>query len=188
MEETRSSTYDIQDPKKRFSLEGKGRKIKHDEVEAGVLQFFKELRDKTLRVTRGKLQHKARDTYLNLSAGTDTEEEGQFVASEGRMAKFLDCNGLVLQRSTTVCQKRPADYIEKILKIYVYVRSLRESGKYPDNCIIACDQTAIWYDALSNSTLAAKGSKEVAVRSTGHSKHQITVMLSAKGDGTKLKP
>lgn len=179
---------DIQNPKKRFRLEGNGRKIKHDEVEAAVLQFFKEMRDKKLRVTRGRLRHKAREIYLNLSAGTDTEEEGQFVASEGWMTKFLDRNGLVLRRSTTVCQKPPADYIEKILKFFVYVRSLRERFKYPDNCIIACDETAIWYDALSNSTLAAKGSKEVAVRSTGHSKSRITVMLSAKGDGTKLKP
>ena len=65
---------------------------------------------------------------------------------------------------------------------------MRERFKYPDNCIIACDETAIWYDTLSNSALAAKGSKEVAVRSTGNSKNQITIMLSAKGDGTKLKP
>ena len=28
----------------------------------------------------------------------------------------------------------------------------------------------IWYDSLSNSTVAAKDSKSVAVRSTGHSK------------------
>ena len=49
---------DIQTPKKRFRLEGNGRKIKHDEVE-GVLQFFKEMRDKKLRVTRGRLRHKA---------------------------------------------------------------------------------------------------------------------------------
>ena len=63
---------DIQNPKKRFCLKGNGRKIKHDEVEAGVLQYFKEMRDKTLRVTRGRLRHKAREIYLNLSAGTDT--------------------------------------------------------------------------------------------------------------------
>ena len=65
---------DIQNPKKRFHLEGNGRKIKHDEVEAGVLQLFKEMRDKKLRVTLGKLRHKAQEIYLNLSAGTDTEE------------------------------------------------------------------------------------------------------------------
>ena len=38
----------------------------------------------------------AQDIYLNLSAGTDTNNEGQFFASEGWMTKFLDCNGHVL--------------------------------------------------------------------------------------------
>ena len=58
----------------------------------------------------------------------------------------------------------------------------------PDNAIIACDETAIWYDAMSNLTVADKGSKEASVRSTGHTKNRLTVFLSAKGDGTKLKP
>ena len=141
------------------------------------------MRGKKLRVT-----HKAREIYLNRSAGTVTDDEGQFFASEGRVTKFLDRNGLVLRRSTTECHRPPADYIEKILQLLIYVRSLRERFKYPENCIIPCDELGIWYDALSNSTLAAKGSKEVAVRSTGHSKNQITVMLFAKGDETKLKP
>ena len=54
--------------------------------------------------------------------------------------------------------------------------------------IIACDETAIWYDAISNSTVEENGAKEVSVRSTGHTKNRLTVLLSAKGDGTKLKP
>ena len=145
------------------------------------------MREKKLCVTRGKLRHKARAIYLNQSAGTDTDDAGKFAASEGWVTKFLDRNGLVLRRSTTVCHKPPADYNEKILQFFTYVRSLRERFKYPDNCIIACDETVIWYDALFNSTVADKGSKEVAARSTGHSKTQMTVMLSAKGDGTKLK-
>ena len=47
---------------------------------------------------------------------------------------------------------------------------------------IDCNETAIWYDALSNSNPAAKGSKEVDVPSTG------PTVMGAKGDGTKLKP
>jgi len=44
-----------------------------------VLQFFTGMRDKKLRVTRGRLRHKAQEIYLNLSAGTDTEEEGNLL-------------------------------------------------------------------------------------------------------------
>ena len=55
----------------------------------------------------------------------------------------------------------------------------------PDNAIIACDETAIWHDAMSNSTVADKSSNEVSVRSTGHTKNRLSLFLSAKGDGLK---
>ena len=48
--------------------------------------------------------------------------------------------------------------------------------------IIACDETA---NVISKSTA---GWKEVSVCLTGHAKNRLTVFLSAKGDGTKLKP
>lgn len=37
--------------------------------------------------------------------------------SHGRMTKFLARNGLVLRRSTNVCQKLPSKYVEKIPRI-----------------------------------------------------------------------
>ena len=54
--------------------------------------------------------------------------------------------------------------------------------------IIACDETAIWYDAFSKSSAEEKGCKEVSIHLTGHAKNCLTVLFSAKGDGTKLKP
>ena len=62
------------------------------------------------------------------------------------------------------------------------VRHIRRSKNIPDNAIITCDETAIWYDVQLNG-VADKGSKEVSVRSTGHTKNRPTVFLSAKGDG-----
>ena len=84
--------------------------------------------------------------------------------------------------------KPPEEYAEKIVDFLAYVRSIRTLHNISDNDIIACDETAIWYDAASKSTVEKKGAKEVTVRSTGHTKNRITVLLSAKGDGTKLKP
>ena len=84
--------------------------------------------------------------------------------------------------------KPPEAYAEKIINFLCYVGHIRRSVNIPDNAILACDETVIWYDAMFYSTVAAKGSKEVSVRSTGHTKKRFTVFLSAKGDGTKLKP
>ena len=54
--------------------------------------------------------------------------------------------------------------------------------------VIACDETAIWYDAISKSAVEEKGCKEASVRSTRHSKNHLNMLLAAKGNGTKLKP
>ena len=51
--------------------------------------------------------------------------------------------------------------------------------------IIACDETAIWYDDISKSTADEKGCKEVSVHSTGHPKNCLNMLLTRKGDGTK---
>ena len=79
-------------------------------------------------------------------------------------------------------------YVSKMIKFLCFVRQTREDLKLEDNMIIACDETAIWYDAISKPAVEEKGCKEVSVLSTGHVKNSLTVLLSAKGDGTKLKP
>ena len=78
--------------------------------------------------------------------------------------------------------------MSKLINFLCFIRQRREDLKMEDNMIIACDETAIWYDAISKSTVEEKGCEEVFVRSTGHAKNRLTVLLSAKGDATKLKP
>lgn len=49
------------------------------------------------------------------------------------------------------------------------------------------DETAVWKDMLSSTTVDKVGSKTVAINTTGHEKEKVTVCLAAKADGTKLK-
>ena len=43
-------------------------------------------------------------------------------------------------------------------------------------------------DALTHSTIEERGAREISVRTTGYDKLRVTALLSAKADGTKLKP
>ncbi len=45
-----------------------------------------------------------------------------------------------------------------------------------------------WLDSFSQTTLEKVGAKDVPMRTTGHTKLRITVMLSAKGNGVNLPP
>ena len=117
-----------------------------------------------------------------------TAEHDPFIASEGLLLKFLKRHDLTMRKSTTVCQKTPGAYMSKLIKFPCFVRQRCGDLKLEDNMIIACDEYPIWYDNISNSTVEKIGCKEVSVRSIGHTKIPLTVLLSAMDDGTKLKP
>ena len=68
------------------------------------------------------------------------------------------------------------------------MRKLREKHEYQPSDIIAFDETPVWSDMVSSSTVEKRGAKDVTLKSTGHEKERVTVGLAAKGDGTKLKP
>ena len=70
----------------------------------------------------------------------------------------------------------------------MFVRKLRLKNLVQPSDIIAMDETAVWFDMIGNSTVEHKGARTIALKTTGHEKSRLTVILAAKGDGTKLKP
>ena len=61
---------------------------------------------------------------------------------------------------------------------------------YDLDCIIAMDETAVWHEMISKTTVSVtnKGAKCVVLKTTGHEKSKVTVTLAAKANGDKLKP
>ena len=97
-------------------------------------------------------------------------------------------NGLSLRRRTTVAQHDPARVIDKLISYVLHVRHLTSKHKYLASNIIAMDETAVWADMVANTTVDEIGTRSVALKTTGHEKVRVSVCLSAKADGTKLKP
>ena len=50
------------------------------------------------------------------------------------------------------------------------------------------EETAVWNDMVSETTVQATSTKDVTMKSTGHEKVCVSVCLAAKLDETKLKP
>ncbi len=48
------------------------------------------------------------------------------------------------------------------------------------------DETSMWFDLLSNSTIDHKGTKTVIIRTTGYEHSYFTVILICMADGSKL--
>ena len=50
------------------------------------------------------------------------------------------------------------------------------------------DETPVWCDMVSETTIDATGKKTITLKTTGREKSRVSVCLAAKADGTKLKP
>ena len=50
------------------------------------------------------------------------------------------------------------------------------------------DETSVWNDMVSNTTIDMQGAKFVCLKTTGQEKYMVSVCLAAKSNGNKLKP
>ena len=78
--------------------------------------------------------------------------------------------------------------IDKLLGYILQIRRQRGKIAYHDKDIIAMDETAVWQDMVSNTTVDNIGESTIRLKTAGDEKTKVSVCLAAKGDGTKLKP
>ena len=50
------------------------------------------------------------------------------------------------------------------------------------------DETAVWADMTSETTVESKGARTVCLKTTGHEKVKVSVCLTVKANGSKMKP
>ena len=86
-----------------------------------------------------------------------------------------------LRRKTTTAQKDPSYMIDRIVFYVIHVRRIQKQFSFYDFDITAMDETAVWNDMVSNTTVTVTGS-------TAHNKVRLSVCLTGKADESKWKP
>ncbi|KAG1968293.1 pogo transposable element with KRAB domain [Pimephales promelas] len=165
---------------KRARLRGGGRKKASEELEVIVCKWIHSMRAKHLRVSRRMIRTKAKEVYETVS-----DSRNRFTASAGWLDRFLQRNDFSVRRRTTVAQKDARHLTEKLVNFVTYTTRIIKAKKIQPKNIIAMDETVVWFDMVGSTTVDAKG---VSLKTTIHEKSHLTVVLSAKADGTKLKP
>ena len=94
-------------------------------------------------------------------------------------------HGFSLRRKATTAQKDRSYLIDRLLSFVMHARRFQRQYNFAFHNI---DETAVWNDMVSETTVEATGAKDVPMKSTGHEKVRVSVCLAAKLDGTKLKP
>jgi hypothetical protein len=97
-------------------------------------------------------------------------------------------HNISFRRATHVAQKLPKELEDKRQNFLRYIIRLRKMREYELSSIGNMDETPIWIDMPGTHTLAPIGEMTESLKTTGHEKSRITVMLSALADGTKLPP
>ena len=114
-----------------------------------------------------------------------SENYKSFNASQGWCHNFLKRYDLSVRPKTHQSQKLPSDLVPKLVSFYAFLRKYYETYSISQRDIIAADETSVQYDCTGSSTIELKGSKTVALASTGHDKLCVTVMLAACASGLK---
>lgn len=153
------------------------------EIEVDLAEFVRQRRGQFLPVNAELVQIKARELAREAGVPRDT-----FKASRSWVQKFMRRAGFSLRRRTSICQKLPAEYEEKLVEFQRYVIKMRREKNYPLGQIGNADETPIFLDIPAGYVIDQLGTKEVRVRTTGNEKTRVTVMLACTADGRKLPP
>ena len=139
-----------------------------------------------LRVSRKMIMWKAKCIFD--AKNVDPATKDSFVASRGWCEKFMRRHGFSFRRKTRTAEKDPSYMIDCTVAYVMHVCRLQKQFSFDDTNIIAMDETAVWNGMVSSTTVEKIGSKEVNVKSTDHDKVCVSVCLTGKADGTRLKP
>ncbi|KAM4625025.1 uncharacterized protein ACJ7VT_003510 [Polymixia lowei] len=169
---------------KRARLRGGGRKKTSQEMELALCEWIHGMRAQHIRVSRKMIRAKAKEIYATVS---DSNGE-YFVASPGWLDRFLNRNDFSARRRTTLAQKDARHFTEKLVNSVTFSTRMIEDKKIQERDIIAMKETAVWFDMVGSTTVDTRGARSVPLKTTGHEKSHLTVVLAAKADGTKLKP
>ena len=165
--------------RKSFSGPKKGR---FHELEERVVNYVREKRNEGFPVTHEVIRMKAIELSRNIP------NMPKFKASTGWCVRMMRRAGLTLRRRTSLAQKLPAEYSDKLLQFQRHVIALRKEHSYMLSQIGNADETPVYFDMPSNTTIDDKGAKSVIIKGTGNEKARMTVMLGVLADGHKLPP
>ena len=150
-----------------------------DNVRAGLLAFVDNRRLNNLPVTPRMLYHE----WLRLDSSITSVSEHCICQ---RIHRIMRRHDLVVRRTTHQAQRTRNN--PKIIADWMdYIHELCQAYGITRDRIANFDETDVQFAVNTNSTIAYKGQKTVAVRSP-ISSNRCTVMLGVAADGCKFPP
>ena len=130
----------------RLKRANRGKKAAWPELEVDLLAWITEKRNNGLallpNLVRLKALELAKDEKYSIP-------EGHFKAGNHWCQCFLKHNGLSLRQKTTLAQRLPDDYEEKIVRFHHFVISRRKEYNYSLHLLANMDETPLTFIKLA---------------------------------------
>ena len=164
---------------KRKRLDGGGRKCVDEDMDQAIVDWIYEQRNKMLHVSRRMIMWKAKTLFDEKN--NDPAVKNTFIASRGWCEKFMRRHGFSLRRKTTTAQKDPAEMIERIVGFVMHLRRLEKQYDFKECDIIAMDETPVWSDMVSNTTVEKNWRQRSCIKNNGKREGTCYCLLSCEG-------
>ena len=112
----------------------------------------------------------------------------EFVGGPSWCSRFMRQNRLSVRSRTTVGQKLPNDWEEKVTNFRQCVSQRKDELSIQADRVFSIDEVPMSFDAPYSRTVDTTGAESIPVSTTGHEKTGFTVVLACSESGKKLKP
>ena len=97
------------------------------------------------------------------------------------------CKYFMFRRKTTTQQKDPSLLIDKLVSYATHIHRMMKLHAFSDSKIYAINETHVWLDMVSSTTVSKVGARDVPLKTSNHEKICVSVCIALKGDCTNLK-
>lgn len=156
-------------------------KAKFPALERTLKEWVISQREKSRAVTTVMIRFKAKELAKQMNVA-------EFVGGPSWCSRFMRRNRLSVRARTTVGQKLPDDWEEKVVNFREFVSRRKEELGIQADRVFNMDEVPMSFDAPHSRTVDSTGAESVPVSTTGHEKTGFTVVLACSESGKKLKP
>lgn len=172
------SVLQVMNPKKR------SRRYRQEfwpKLETEVKKFINEKRAENRQVSTKMIRMEAKKIAKTKLKITD------FKGSDQWCNRFMKRHRLSVRATTSVGQKLPIDWEEKIASFKLFVNNYVKSGIVSQQ-IGNMDEIPVSFDMVGSHTVDNTGAQDIKISTTGHEKSNFTVILCVTADGGKCAP
>ena len=166
-------------PRKRAR---RGGKPKWPHLEDSLAKWILAQRESNRAVSTVAIKSKAR------LLAHERKIDGFIGGSYNWVYKFMRRNNLSVRARTTVGQRLPEDWEQKVDDFRTFVHNEIIQHNLTPNDVINMDEVPMMFDIPATRLVAQVGAKTVAISTTGHERTSFTVVLACTAAGEKLKP